>query len=465
MNHERTDAETNVIASLIHEPRRLLEVRHLDKSYFEDTACRLVYVAALKYHERAALKGRVRYAPQEAIERELDRMLARTKDAAKNKARKRARASVNNLIDEIAQTDPLTDEQFTDAVDRVVEQWLDGQTRTGLLELADTLSKGAEGVHSKLQALAARLTPAVRGMQIERLDLNAKQSVIDHVRAKSNKQGAKIPTFCPTLNRVTSGGGKRGRMWIVTAYAKGGKSITGLNLLYHVAKCGLNVAIVTNEQTTSDIRTMLVCRHSHLFINGGLEYNRVEEGKLDAKQEAILRRVVEDLQTNTAMGRVHYFKTPHGTTIGEVRGMLESIHQRTPLAAVMIDHTGLFAPTRKQDSQTANAAAVMMELKDLALNFGADGLWVIACHQISREGYENAIKRGGYYIPKDMANTVEAERSCDLMLYAYRDEDLIDASEIRLGVAIDRHGPGEIKGWSLMESFATSAIFPIKDVP
>jgi hypothetical protein len=162
------------------------------------------------------------------------------------------------------------------------------------------------------------------------------------------------------------------------------------------------------------------------------------------------------------MGKIHYFKTAHGTPIGEVRGLLEAIHQRTPLDAVMIDHTGLFSPTKRQGSNTADAAAVMMEIKDLALNFGTDGLWVIACHQISRDGYEKAEKRGGYYIPADMANTAEAERSCDLMLYAYRDQELADISEIRIGVALDRYGPGEIKGWNLFEHFAHSAVIPIK---
>lgn len=460
---DNRDAQVTLIAALLQDPRKLVDLSHIEKSYFTDKACRIVFVAMKKYHEDAALKGRIRYAPLEAIERMLPKLLRKTGDPKKDKARRIARRAADNLLDEASGYEVVGDHEFSDALDQVVEGWLDGETRDGLVSIVDTLERhGSEGVHRRLQELAANLTPAINGLSIETLDTGAKQVIIDYERAKTNKGGGKIETFDPMLNKVTSGGGKKGRLWLIAAYAKGGKTQVAKELIYHAATCGLNTAIVTSEQTTSDVRLMLTCRHSHHFISGGLSYNAIEEGRLDTKQEGIMRKVVQDLRTSPAMGKIHYFKTAHGTSIGEVRGMLEAIHQRTPLDVVMIDHTGLFMPTRKRESNSANAAAVMMEIKDLALNFGTDGLWVVACHQISRDGYEKAEKRGGYYIPADMANTAEAERSCDLMLYAYRDQELTDISEIRIGVALDRYGPGEIKGWNLFEHFAHSAVIPIK---
>lgn len=466
MNQVRIDAETMVIASIIQEPRKLIELQQLSKDHFSDKSCRIVFIAAKRYHERQALRGRSQYAPLAGIERELDKLLAKTDDPIKTKARKHARRAASNLLDEIANSDAIGQHEFRDAINQVIDGWLDEQTRSILLELADEIeTKGTDGIHQKLQAASSKLAPAATGTDIERLDLNARAILIDYEKAKNNKQGTKIETFDPTLNKVTSGGGKKGRLWIVAAYAKGGKTQGAKELIYHAAKQGRNCVIVTSEQTSSDVRLMLACRHSHNFKSGGLNYNAIEEGKLSAKDEAILRATVNDLRTNSVMGKISYFKTAHGTTIGEVRSMLESVNERTPIDLVMIDHTGLFAPTKRRDSASASAAAVMMEIKDLALNFGREGLWVIACHQISRDGFEKAEKRGGYYIPADMANTAEAERSCDLMLYLYRDQELADTSEIRMGVALDRYGPGEIKGWNLFEHFSSSAILPISSGP
>lgn len=815
MSESRTEAETTIISALVQQPRTLVDLSHLNKDHFTDRSCRLVFMACKRYHERSAMKGRIQYAPLAAIERELDKMLAKTDDPARTKTRRRARKAASNLLDEVAENEAVTEHELKDAVTQVVEAWLDASTRSVLLELADEIeSKGAEGIHRRLQEASAKLAPAATGTEVERLDIGARGVLIEHEKAKHQTKGIKIPTFDPMLTKVTGGGGKKGRMWIVAAYAKGGKAMpldakvltpkgwkqngdlkigdeiidpdggtasvvgvypqgekpcyrvsfsdgtqaeccdehlwlvnssqrnsrglpdrvmtlgeimafgnryfipsvrpiefdryqpkdlpldpyllgvligdghfgkktielsstddfivsevrkripptvtmsmrqsccewgfkskdlgtpnglamsidaiglrgkrshekfvperylwnsvetrlavlqglmdsdgyqtdrigaefttaspqlaediaflarslgcvvrattrtpqfrykgemkqgrlsyrlkisapdniaifrlprkvktrrtkprstdkaprtpkraivgiefigmkpqqciavnssrnlyvtndfivthntqTAVQLIYCAASHGYNCAIVTSEQTTSDVRLMLTCRHSHNFKPGGLNYNTIEEGKLSVKDEATLRATVNDLRTNSVMGKIHYFKTPHGTKICDVRSMLESIHERTPLDMVMIDHTGLFSPSVRKESASASSAATMMEIKDLALNFGNDGLWVVACHQISRDGYEKAEKRGGYYIPADLANTAEAERSCDLMLYAYRDEELIDTSEIRIGVALDRYGPGEIKGWNCFEHFASSAILPIKAGP
>lgn len=463
---ERQEAETTVITALVQDPRKLVELQSITKDHFSDKSARVVYLAAKRYNERHALKGRTQYAPFAALERELDRMLAANTDNPKrNKARKHALRAARNLLDEVVNAEAVTEHEFRDAVTVMMEGWLDEQTRGLLLELADHLEQGTEGIYQKLQEATARIAPASTGVQIERLDIHARKVLIDYERAKSDKRGTKIETFDPTLNKVTSGGGKKGRLWLVAAYTKGGKTILSMQQIYHAAKIGFNCAIVTSEQTNGDVRLMMACRHSHNFKPGGLQYNAIEEGRLTPADEAVLRRTVNDLDNNRFMGKVSYFKVPHGTSIGEVRALLESVHARISLDVVMIDHTGLFSPSKKRDSQAANAAAVMMEIKDLALNFGRDGLWVLACHQISRDGFENAQKRGGYYLGSDLANTAEAERSCDLMLYAYRDEELKDMSEIRIGVALDRYGPGEVKGWNLFEHFQSSAILPIANGP
>lgn len=460
-----SDYEEQVIAGLIADPRRLATLRDINAEHFEDRGCRVLFKAANHYHTHMASKGKMRYAPQAALERTVKHMTRKRPDDEPRvaKARKNTCRQAMETLDQLQGFAILDETGYQYAVDQITDEWLNRATQEGLLELVDDLEmEGPQKAYEQLHALAAKLAPATNQITIERLDRDAGKVLSDYEKAKNSTISLRIPTFCPTLNKVTSGGGKLGRFWLVTAYAKHGKTQLAKDLIYHAALAGRNCAIVTSEQTTSDVRLMLTARHSHAFVQGGLKYNAIEEGKLTPRHEGMLRRTIRDLETAPGMGRINYFKVPHGTSVGEVRAMLESLHQAQKLDVVMIDHTGLFTPTKDRGSQAANAAAVMMEIKDLALNFGNDGLWVIACHQISRDGFEKAEKRGGYYLPSDMANTVEAERSCDLMLYAYRDDELSDLSEIRIGVPLDRYGPGEAKGWHCLEAFESSAIIPIQ---
>lgn len=236
-------------------------------------------------------------------------------------------------------------------------------------------------------------------------------------------------------------------------------------LVYHAATaCGLGCVAFSGEQTAEEMETMLVVRHSHKFIEGGVSAIRLDAGKLKESEEQAMRETVRDLREG-GYGPVRCVRASLGMSIADVRSSLEVISKRQPVDVVMLDHTALFGPSRRvggDASDTARLSATLQEMKQLALDFQEKGVWLIAPHQIKREGYEKAQERG-YYIATDAAGSAEAERSCDVMLWVLRTPELRDTSEVRLGIALDRRGPGHPKGWEEMERYEACAILPMAE--
>lgn len=237
-------------------------------------------------------------------------------------------------------------------------------------------------------------------------------------------------------------------------------------LVHRAGLSKLGALVVTGEQTKGDVRTMIVARHSHAFIPGGLDMRRLATGKLSRPEERALQATVADIAAG-GLGPISYFQAPSGTTIGgDIRALVEATARKHPVDVLMLDHSLLFHPERRQDSEVGRVSEVIREAKQLSLDAnGGRGLWVILCHQISRKGKEEADKRGGFHLPRDLAETAEAERSADLVLWAWRDEALIDVAEVRMGIAVDRYGPGDVRGWNAYERFTHAAVLPIEEEP
>ena len=459
-----SDHEETIIAGLIDKPERYQELRYVDPSYFTDSTCRAFFKMAGQHHRDAAEAGKIRFATGDRVLKLLEKR-KRAADKEKREGYAKLFNRVEALIDRASGYQP-TAHEFKDAADDLTNDALDGIAQEGIIELAKQFERQGvtKGVHSQLVELTAKLNPVMQGSQVVGIEDGVDELLTLYELGKQNGTTKRIGTFDPYLDKVTGGGGKIGRYWLVAAYAKDGKTQTAKELVYSALKQGRNCVIVTSEQTTTELSQMVLCRHSHDFLKGGIAYNDLNESTLDAKREATMRRTARDFKTNPNLGKLRLIQQPQGTSIGDVRAILEVIDQRDPIEVIMLDHTGLFSSTTKTGSKSSDSAEVHKEIKELALSFAGRGAWVIACQQVSRDGREQADKRG-YYIPRDMADTSESEKSCDVMLYIYRNQELKDNSEARIGVALDRYGNAEPEGWEVLEDFGHSAIFPIASTP
>lgn len=459
------DAEGIIVTGLVKNPKRLIELAGFPLKWVSTPECRAVLSAAVHIHRDAASRGLLRYATASAIRRRIDEvLLTKTGDKAKDRKRRELRRAASSLLDEASVSESPTEHEFREAMDVVRESAMDEAARVGLLNAVTRYKdKGAAGLSRVLQDLAREVDPSSGpSRQVESLAVGAAEVLVDYVAARKDKGKDRIETPFPRLNEVT-GGGAPGRLWVQTAYAKDGKTNTALNLVWQAMVDGRSCFIATGEQTRKDMRTMLVVRHSHRFVTGGLDYQRVEQGRLSPKEERVLKRVVDDLRMSKEYGPVRYFTAPYGTTISDLRAIVDYHSRRRAVEVVMVDHSLLFDPSHRQESETNRVASVVRECKALSLEANESrGAWVILCHQIKREGYENALKRG-YYMPYDLAATAEAERSADVIVWTLRTDEMRDMSELLMGVALDRRGPGDIKGWRCWERFSRAAVLPMME--
>lgn len=468
MSNDSSHQDRTLLSALLHKPGRLLQVQRLAADALDDDAVRACYEAAIRFHRESSLAGAVRFATKEIIERTVgESMLAHAKAIKNDKAKLRelraSLAAVRSTLDECVAWPGLNDDEFLAIVDAIQERYRDRRLRDGLGRIIDDLRHNrSKGIHERIAALAREVDPAVSLVPSGTLSEDVAGVLTDYAAAKTSGSG-RIATPFPRLNKIT-GGGKAGRLWLVAAYTGEGKTQLAKELVYHAAvEQGLGAVVFTKEQTKNDVRLMLAVRHSHKFIDGGLQFNAVERGQLSPKEEKALADSVADLSTNRAFGPIKYFQVPGGTNMREVRSLLETQRLRQPVSVVMLDHTMLFEPSNAQNSDVANLAQTIVDCKEIAMDFdGGRGVWFVACHQIKREGKEQADKRG-FYVSSDLAGTAEAERSSDVILWAWRDEKLRDMAELRLGVSKDRWGPGEPRGWEVAESFASSALHPIAE--
>lgn len=462
MSDDRKEIESGVVVGLLKEPRRLSELTGFAPSWFTTPEFRLLFWCARNYHQLAASEGKVRYATPAIVRRAVQDWAAQAKDKDKRRSRQAQQRAALSALDDVDSADPVDENDYRDLVDQLRSAAMDDIARDGIAKLAEEWHQsGAKGIANRLQDVAGQVSAAASfASNMGTLSRDAGLSLVDYEKAKNSPNHGYIPTPFARLNQVC-GGGRGGRLWLTAGYAKDGKTQLAKELLYHAMVRKFGVLIFTGEQTCGDMRDMVIARHSHRFIPGGLSLRHISNGTLDAAHEKAYRETVRDLTSNR-YGAMSYFQSP-GWKVSQVSAVAEATARRQRVDVIMVDHTDLFEPSERQNSDVGRLARVIKELKELSLGFqNGRGVWVVACHQIKRDGYEAAIKRG-FYVPSDMAGTAEAERSCDVMLWILRDEKMKDVSEARIGVALDRRSAGEPKGWAVYERFESAALLEIED--
>jgi replicative DNA helicase len=457
--------ESVLLAALLQQPERWAECLKLKPADLEQPWAKLLVAAGQSFYAFAQSKGVLRWPIREAMERMLTRRLAslRGNQQAFDDFKRRV-DECTTMLDILQGWGAINEHEFRDCLDEVKKSCADRHLRNGLLDIANRLQPGvhASAVYQQLAELAGSIAPVSSESPEGTLSADVGGVLARYAQAKTGL--VNIPTPFPHLN-IISGGGGYGRLWVNAGYTGHGKTQLAKELVYHAAvREGRGAIIFTSEQTKADVECMMVSRHSHWFTQGGLPLDRIMKGRLDVAQEKLLWHTVADLMQPGKYGPISYVQVPNGTTMSEVRTIIDQYSRKHPVDMVMLDHTMLFAPTRRTGNRNDDVAGVIMEAKALSLEYARGrGLWVLACHQIARSGYEEALKRG-FYVNSDLAATSETERSADLVMWILRTDALMDTREARLGVSKNRWGPLEVKGWNVVEKFDSAALFPLVEL-
>lgn len=472
-------AELVVLSGLISNPNRFCEVESIDPMTFSVPEVRIAIIASNEYRRKSSRSGGLRYPPPDAVLAHAEKMLSKpTGDKGKDRRNRGVLESVRRTFSDVGAWPDPGEHEFLDRLAFVRAASTDVLIRRGMLDAVELLRKGADHdrISDVLAVAAANAKSARSSISEGEISLEAKSAMADYHAAKNTPTGIYIPTPWPQLSRVV-GGGVYGRMWMFCAYAKQGKTQGAKDLVYHATigqvydkntnpsgiPEGLNALVITSEQNKKDVRNMILTRHTHKFLPGGADYRGFTAGRLIPEHEKAYEAAADDLEKNKAYGRIRYAQVPNRTTSRDIQTILAKHSRERPVDVLMIDHTMLFAPAQRQYDRVSDLTALLQELKDITINYNRGrGIWTIACHQIKREGYETALSRG-FYEPFDAGGTSEVERSCDVMLWTFFDQELDDRNEIKMGVALDRYGEGDKKGWLCAKCFYSAAILPLEE--
>jgi replicative DNA helicase len=254
-------------------------------------------------------------------------------------------------------------------------------------------------------------------------------------------------------------GAKKNELWLHAAFTGHMKSSLMLNWAYNQAVYyGQSVLIFSLEMPYHQCRRLLYAMHSahEKFekVHPPLDYEKIRDGTLSAKEEQFLKDYVVPDLTNGQYGSIMIeVADPEKIdfTVSDIRSRAETIYAKTPFRLMFVDHALLVAPRGSYTSTTEKINEVIRDCKKMAMGFNKGaGLAVVLLFQISREGYRAALKARGIaegdaqpgkkarpqsnyvYNLTFLSYANEAERSSDIVTASWIDEELIKKGQVLL---------------------------------
>ncbi len=249
-------------------------------------------------------------------------------------------------------------------------------------------------------------------------------------------------------------GHRRGEFWVHTAFTGELKTTLSLNYAYNnVMVYGKNIFYAILEMPYIQLRRQLYVIHSShgKFITEwhkedgymGLDYRKVRDGELSARDKLRLRIVARDFK-ESAKGKLYVWrpKKDEEGTINGIRRKAEMFDNKYGCDGLVIDHLGLVTPKRHMNDTVSSQNAVVRDARLMALNFSrGKGVPLLGLWQMNRQGKMRADKLDGHYDIAAISYANEIEKSADVITYTYLNKILRDEGKFYLGNLKNRDNP------------------------
>jgi len=457
VKEEREDtkrAEAKIVSHMLRGPKFVALA--LDKGFSAD----MLGNSALRFISNLAIKHVDLYSDvldADTVERELQGM------EQNGTLPPKAADKFNSVYEKVAEGARKLDDrqsrqaEFASLLDHYLNSRRHEKMVGGMVNIVEKSSGDFGQMRDEVTTLVAELDDAADGRPPEGDLLSAKcvrDAAARHKQARDDPNSAMgILTGIEQWDSVIHGF-RKGEAWIIAGYVSEGKSMTCLQLAYSAAfEQGKNVVFITTEMQMEQLQDLIYARHS-LTVNKeqciandgelGFEHDDLSMGRLDGESLELFKATVSDIEAGRRTGRygrLYVFGTRQSDTVQTIRVKCQMLRQKFPIDIIVIDYATLLSPRRSRNSKVEEMTEIMRDIKQLALNFNnGEGAAVVTAHQISRQGRDNAIKRGGCYLLSDLADTSGAERNMDGVLWVLRDEDNKERNTAWLGCSKNRRG-------------------------
>lgn len=257
-------------------------------------------------------------------------------------------------------------------------------------------------------------------------------------RAKAGEKPVAIPTGFKKIDAVT-GGIEPTHVWILGAAPSQGKTANAREVAYSALMCGFSVLYVTLEMEAHEILRGFHVRHANAYQHGEpIPVRAVTDGTLSPNQEDQYRHAVGDFAQKALT-----VWAPDGATIEDVQRRVAAMQMVRPVDLLIVDYLQLLQPSERRRDMREHLVHLLRATKRMArkMKLRVLGLW-----QMRREAAVAAEERG-HYLMQDLAETAEAERTADVIMWSLYTPQMEAEREMQIGIAKARHAKKLVEGY------------------
>jgi replicative DNA helicase len=289
---------------------------------------------------------------------------------------------------------------------------------------------GLEEAVRSAEDLIAGILRLERGDRFEPQDISLK-NFMDELSAKvSGEEGTAytIPTGLRDLDRMCSGGFRRGDLVVIAARPSMGKTSLMTTIAANMAIKESSVAVFSLEMSTSSLIGRMMATRS------GVPLSVINSGRWNDQSAERVGRVYNDLSNAKV-----WWNDISGMTLERLRNLLRRHSTRYPIDVVCIDHAQLLRSDSRTENRVRELTEITGALKGIAKDYNVP---VVLLSQLSRGVLQRPDK-----IPDlgDLKESGSLEQDADLVLMLHREEfykpDTDRANIADVFVRKQRNGP------------------------
>jgi hypothetical protein len=194
-----------------------------------------------------------------------------------------------------------------------------------------------------------------------------------------------------------------------------------------------------------------------------LSYQDIVDGQLSQREEEFFNFLCKDLEQNPEYGDFNIYQPEDGLTMSHLKAWAEIEFRRKPFDILYLDYIEIMKSENSSKDYTLELNQRIKDLKQLAIHFNdGAGLRIVSAYQANRKGKENADKSDGEYRLDGLSYANEAERSADVIIYSYLNDELRANNQNKIGCLKNRSRP-KFKQFKAKTNLASRKIYEAPD--
>ncbi len=299
--------------------------------------------------------------------------------------------------------------------------------RRALIALCDESAAAAFGSKDETPAVLDRLSSAVAKLERRRMRKAPKSLAellparVDHISAMNSGEGhvQASATGIARLDRLLSGGLRDGSVYILAARPSVGKSALAQAVGEYVARVAGPVLMLSQEMPDTEVADRALARL------GGISYERIQTGKLQDQEWALLTDAVQ-----YGASLPFYVDDQPALRLSDIRAKARQVKG---LRLLIVDYLQL--SVGDGENRTQEVGAISRGVKALAKELGVP---VLLLSQLSRKVEERPGKEPQL---SDLRDSGEIEQDADVVIFLWPKTEREDGSKL-VGCKLEKNRQG-----------------------